>query len=254
MTTLASDKPRGFHEGDFVDLPVIASDIIYQGAAVGDNASGYMRPLVSGDPFRGFADFGVDNASGSAGDKTVRLRHKGLITCTISGVAITDVGRPVYATDDDTFVLAGAGSYIGRVWAYVASNTAIVAFDTSRPERDIVMPIALQLAGITGNGDVVTTFTPRFWGRIKSLDFFVTTVVSTAAKAATLNLEIGTTNVTGGAVALTSANCTPLGAKVAGSAVTAANVFGPTDTISLEAASVTAFAEGAGTLLVRLGA
>ncbi len=254
MTTLAADKPRSFHVGEFLDLPVIASDRIYQGAAVGDNGSGYMRPLQSGDPFRGFADFGVDNSSGSAGDKDVRLRQKGLATLSISGVAITDVGRPVYATDDDTFVLTGAGTKVGRVAAYVSSGVALVEFDARGLEEAVkewVIPISL--ATITGAGDVLSAHTPGHWGRVLSLDFFVGTPVTTAAKLATLNAEIGATNLTGGTVALTSANCTPLGAKVAGAAVTAANVFGPSDTISIEAASVTAFAEGDGALIVRLG-
>lgn len=253
MTTLAADKPRSMHFGDKLNLPAIAADIIYQGAAVGDNASGYMRPLVSGDPFRGFAQIKVDNSAGAAGDKDVELMQRGLVTLPISGVALTDVGRPVYASDDDTFVLTGLGSYVGKVYAYVSSGFAIVEFDTARPEQVVILPLALQLVGITGNVDVMTGFVPGCWGRIKALDFVVTKVVSTGSKAATLNAEIGTTNVTGGAVALTSANCTPLGAKIAGSAVTAENVFGPSDAVSIEASSVTAFSEGDGILMVTLG-
>lgn len=116
----------------------------------------------------------------------------------------------------------------------------------------MVLGFHINLADITGAGDVVTTFTPGFHGQIDSVDFIVGTPVTTAAKAATLNLEIGTTNVTGGAVALTSAAATPLGAEIAGSAVTALNTFDSDDTISVEAASVTAFAEGDGMLLVTL--
>jgi hypothetical protein len=113
-----------------------------------------------------------------------------------------------------------------------------------------IITIPITLAQITGAGDVLTNFTPGFAGKILRVAFAVSTVVTTAAKAVTLNLEIGTTNVTGGAVALTSANCTPLGAVVAGSAITAANAFTASDTISVEAASVTAFSEGAGYLLI----
>lgn len=45
MTTLASDKARDYYQGDFHEFPVVAADIIYKGAAVGDNGSGYARPL-----------------------------------------------------------------------------------------------------------------------------------------------------------------------------------------------------------------
>mgnify|MGYP007073182467 CR=1 FL=1 len=112
--------------------------------------------------------------------------------------------------------------------------------------------IPVDLNSISGAGDVLTTWTPGHRGKILDMDFAVSKPVTTAAKAATLNAEIGTTNLTGGAIALTSANCTPLGAIVAGSAITADNVFGASDTVSIEAASVTQFSEGQGFVLMRI--
>ncbi len=253
MTTLSADKSRDFVLGEHNHLPVIAADIIYEGAAVGVTGSGYARPLVSGDPFRGFALQKVDNDAGAAGDKNVWVRQKGRAVLAISGLALTDVGRPVFASDDDTFTLTGLGTYIGHVVRWIASGSGEVEFDATKVEDEIVVSLPVQLAAITGNGDVVTEYTPGFAGRVKKMDFVVTTPATTASKAAALNAEIGTTNVTGGVVSLTTANCTPLGAKVLGTAVTAANAFTATDTISIEAASVTAFAEGQGNLLLVLG-
>lgn len=133
MTTLAADSPRVYELGEHNDLPVIASDIIYEGAAVGDNGSGYARPLVAADPFRGFATAKVDNASGSAGDKYVRVRQKGQIQLAISSLAITDVGKAVYASDDDTFTLtASTNSFVGRVKRWVSTGVGIVEFDASK--------------------------------------------------------------------------------------------------------------------------
>ena len=111
--------------------------------------------------------------------------------------------------------------------------------------------IPIILAGVTA-ADVLTNYTPGYKFKLLSATFAVTVPVTTAAKAATLNLEIDTTNVTGGEVALTSANCTPLGALVAGAAITAANTGSATATISVEAASVTAFIEGQGILLLKI--
>ena len=106
MTTLAVDVPRGFSLGDLDEYPVIAADIIYEGAAVGENASGYARPLVAADPFLGFAMEQVDNAAGSAGDKRVRVLVRGAVTLPISGLAMTAYDHPpVYASDDNTFNL-----------------------------------------------------------------------------------------------------------------------------------------------------
>jgi len=114
----------------------------------------------------------------------------------------------------------------------------------------VVIPIILSKVA---NGYILTSYTPGFHGRIKALDFAVSDPATTAAKAATLNAEIGTTNLTGGTVALTSANCTPLGAIVAGAAITAGAAFDRDDTISIEASGVTAFVEGQGYLLIKLG-
>jgi len=116
----------------------------------------------------------------------------------------------------------------------------------------MLLTLPITLASITGAGDVVTEIRPGVDGTIENVEFVVTVPVTTGSKAATLNLEIDTTNVTGGTVALTSAACTPLGAVVAGAAITAENRLYRKSKLSVEAASVTAFAEGAGYLLVRI--
>lgn len=114
------------------------------------------------------------------------------------------------------------------------------------------IPIHITLAQIAGAGDVLTNYTPGYKFKLLSVSAAVDKVVTTGAKAASLNLEIGAVDVTGGVVALTSANCTPLGALVAGSAITAANTGSSSDTISIEAASVTAFVEGEVILLIKI--
>lgn len=132
MTTLAKDAPRDFFQGDFHDFPVIATDIIYGGAAVGDNGSGYARPLVAGDPFRGFADYKADNSTGAAGDIYVRCRTKGRIRLPISALAITDVGKDVYASDDDTFTLTqGTNTRIGFVAAWIETGYGVIEFQAT---------------------------------------------------------------------------------------------------------------------------
>ena len=114
----------------------------------------------------------------------------------------------------------------------------------------IVIPVP-ALATLA-DGDILTTYTPGYKFKILSLSFAVHTAVTTGSKASTLNIEIGTTNTTGGSLALTSAACTPIGKVVAASAITAANTGSKTDTISIEAASTTTFIEGGGYLLIKL--
>lgn len=133
MATLPADKARQYLPGDQEDYPVIASDIIYEGAAVGENASGYARPLEAGDVFLGFAVETADNAAGSAGDIRVRCRTKGRIRLPVASLAITANDRPaVYASDDDTFTLtATSNSLIGYVSKFVSSGLGDVEFDAA---------------------------------------------------------------------------------------------------------------------------
>lgn len=77
--------------------------------------------------------------------------------------------------------------------------------------------------------------------------FRVGVAVTTGAKAATLTVQVNGVAVTGGVMALTSANCTPCGAAVAATAITAANGSGAVgQTVEVAVSSVTAFVEGSG--------
>lgn len=127
MTTLAADKPRAVEHGRINSLPVIAADIIYEGAMVGDNASGFARPLVAGDPFRGVALRKVDNTLGAAGDKRVEVDTDCYLELPITSLAITDVGKQVFASDDDTFTLTQTtNTCIGYVHRWVSTGIGII--------------------------------------------------------------------------------------------------------------------------------
>jgi hypothetical protein len=138
MTTLAANKPRAYEGAPLRitenAIPMIAADIIYEGAAVGIvAASGHARPLVAGDKFRGFACRKVDNAGGGAAALSVDLYEVGHVQLPVTGAVITDVGQPVYAADDDTFQFSPVGAtFIGYVHRFVSAGVAIVAFDVSR--------------------------------------------------------------------------------------------------------------------------
>lgn len=136
MTTLASDSIRVSEIGSRNDYPVVASDIIYEGAAVGIvDASGHARPLTSSDRFVGFAAKQTDNSAGAAAAKNVHVIEDGKIQLSISGAVITDVGQPVYATDDDTFVfLPTGGVFIGYVHRFVSAGVVVVAFNYRWPD------------------------------------------------------------------------------------------------------------------------
>jgi hypothetical protein len=130
MATLTEDTPRDYQVGDKEDYPVIASDIIYEGAAVGENASGYARPLVAGDVFLGFAESKADNSNGAAGAVNVTVKKRGNIVLNVGSLAITDNDRvAVYASDDNTFTKTStSNSKIGYVSRFIEAGKGVVEF------------------------------------------------------------------------------------------------------------------------------
>lgn len=130
---LTEDAPLTLEHGDIGELPVVASDIIYEGSAVGDNASGYARPLVAADPFLGMAERKADNSAGAAGDKNVRVIERGKVVVSVTGVTgVGDVGTLVYASDENTFTLTLTGNtLIGKIVRFISGTQVVVAFKSS---------------------------------------------------------------------------------------------------------------------------
>ena len=154
MTTLATDKQRITEVPDYNDLPVIQSDIIYEGAAVGDNGTNVFRPLVAGDRFAGFAEANVDNSSGATADKNVRVRTRGRVQLPITNIDSTDLGKAVFASDDDTFTLTqSTNSHIGKAVRFVATGTVMVAFDADNPPPGLVTELT-DSSGGTANDTI----------------------------------------------------------------------------------------------------
>lgn len=133
MTTLAANKQRPVELGDLNDIPVIASDIIYEGAAVGIvAASGHARPLTTADRFVGFATAKADNSAGAAAAIYVNVLTRGEIQLAVTGALITDLKQPVYAADDDSFQFSPTGGvFVGFVKRFVSSGVVVVEFDAN---------------------------------------------------------------------------------------------------------------------------
>jgi hypothetical protein len=181
MTTLAANKPRAFELGRGNTLPDIASDIIYEGAAVGlVDATGHARPLNAADRFAGFAERKADNSAGAAAAINVDVIKSGEIQLAVTGAVITDVGQPVYATDDDTFVfLPTGGVFIGFVKRFVSSGVVVVEFNAG---------VLQDPYGDTVRNTISATYTTDIEDTGKTLfvdtDAFVITLLTYAAATA----------------------------------------------------------------------
>lgn len=119
-----------FASSELIDLPVDDNVKVYKGAYVGRNrTSGLARPLQLGDEFLGVAYRTADNtvAGHAAGGIDARLFQQADVVDVLSGVALGDIGKEVYALDDSTLTLLSTGtSRIGRVVAVPSSGYARV--------------------------------------------------------------------------------------------------------------------------------
>lgn len=122
---------RRYELGDVNELPVKASTLVQEGNAIGV-ASGYARHLTTADLFAGFAEATRDNQTGQNGDINVRVRKRGSVVLAVTAAAITDFGKPVFASGSNTFTFTeGSNVYIGKVSRWVATGFVLVDYDAN---------------------------------------------------------------------------------------------------------------------------
>ncbi len=119
-------------------IPVAANTVIYAGALVG-LAAGYASPC--GDDasgiFMGVAIEAVDNNPGNAGAQSIKVAREGKHRLKATGLTQADVGKLVYAVDDNSVALVATttndvcvGQLVeidvesGYVWVDIARRTA----------------------------------------------------------------------------------------------------------------------------------
>lgn len=182
----------------------------------------------------------------------VRLSTK---NCSVAGVPVPGsriTALNHFAETDTINVVAGSTTAFVEGKGYlvldlVPSTTAVASRVDFIGGGLAIVRWNVSLASVADG--TVEAITPGIAGTIKHVRAIVTTAVTTAAKASTLNLDIGGTNVTNGTVALTSAAATPAGKVIDNaSAPSANNALAIGDTLTLEASSTTAFVEGAVTV------
>ena len=117
-------------------VPLKASSTIYEGSAIGDDASGFGRALVAGDPFMGFAVQG-DVGGAADGDEETPVLVEGIIRANIAGITEANLGDTVYMSSDNDFTLtAGGNSAIGKIDRVISTTVAEVFFQSdSRASR-----------------------------------------------------------------------------------------------------------------------
>lgn len=178
-------------------------------------------------------------------------------------IAAANRGGPCYLVDDQTVALTDSNasrSLAGTVIAVDSSLGVLVELGVSTLDAPQYAPqfpqfmYSINIPSLAALANAQSyKFTPGIAGRLLKTQFMVSTAVTTAAKAATLTPKIATVAPTGGVISLTSANCTPIGAEVDGTAITAGNTFTAAQQLSVDVSGVTAFVEGAGQIVLTFG-
>lgn len=134
-------------------LGVGAAKNVFKGALVGLSSAGYAQPLVAGDPFVGVAYEQIDNSGGANGAATVRVYTVGDFGFPLAGATVAHIGRPVFASADDTLTFTGAGnSYVGTVQEVPAAGEIILRID---PQRMRIKTIVHNVEDVGAGGDIV---------------------------------------------------------------------------------------------------
>lgn len=269
MTALAAATNLKTSERGKTDTFVVKnSQALYHGGLVGLDANGVLVPwddtavtnrfLGIFDAFEPALTSGAATTTGNTSATPavrgrVRTGGETLRGVDVAGVtARANIGEPVYGTTDNhtdlTLTPTAFVKPIGRLVDFRSTSDMDVKLFTPDEYHaygsHAILSFPILLATIA-DGDLLTTITPGVRGRIVKWWAAATAAASTASKASTLNLEVGTTDATGGTLALTTAGLNALGKVVAqGAAFTAGTAFGAADTLSIEAASTTTFIEG----------
>ena len=160
MSLTANREVDHYIDQELRSFQVTASEHIHKGALVGLTADGYARGLVGGDAFAGIAYEEIDNSAGAAGDLAVRVYTLGDFGLTLLGVMQADVGRPVFASDDETLTLVGFDhSYLGVVQDVPASNEIILRLD---PLRRMVKTVTHAVADLAAGADIAARAVHHF--------------------------------------------------------------------------------------------
>lgn len=164
-----------------------------------------------------------------------------------------------------TVITSGAGvSPSGTQPALSASlpnaltdNTTGTASDTLAAGvgvQTLTIPLSSLATGLSTSAiDLLTDYVPGYAFKLLSFDFITTIVGAGGGASQVFNLEIGSTNVTGGVLTVTLASTATIGAQTNGTAITAANVGTAANAISIEmAAGGTVFSSGAGYFVIKI--
>tara|TARA_R110002072_G_scaffold35076_2_gene104164 strand:- start:18066 stop:18920 length:855 start_codon:yes stop_codon:yes gene_type:complete len=214
-------------------------------AANYEDEAGMIFGGVAANP--GGLSSAAGDSSGTPPPKVgVSLVPEILKAVTVAGAsAITDQWKPVFATDNATLTLtrpADDAEAVGVIARWITSTSCdVLLFGLPHHLRKVgereFFPLGTYDNTDLNDGDILTGLVMPFAGKFISLHGAVETPFTGASGTATVNLEIGGTNLTGGTLVVSTAAGGTAGTILDAAAITDANVFHDGDVVDVEVAS-----------------
>jgi len=259
MAALSTDTPRTTATILGTQAQVVNADTAYSGgvAAVCTTQHATSGSRGRTEPFSGAVGqlvAGLYSRATRLGDTSaspptatsISIEDQRVEYLAVTGLAgtVADNFKLVYASTDNDFTLtrpsAPNGNPVGIVVQFRTSTTCDIIL------YGLVTQTVLSLAGGTRkvwclgpvvnyratSGNVMTSIIAPCHGRILAVSTQCVNINTDVDVSSTVNLEIAGTNVTGGVITLAFGDAA--GAKVAGTAVTAENIFHEGDAIDVE--------------------
>jgi len=124
-TTVAKDTQHQI--GNIIAYPMLTNTSLVEGAAVMTNAAGYLVNAADTASciFAGIVDKSISNNPGASGAKKARVRANGIHDFVTAGLTQADVGKKVYAVDNQTVALAATTTndvLVGQIVEFISAT------------------------------------------------------------------------------------------------------------------------------------
>ncbi len=147
MPLTANTEVDHYIDQELRAFQIAAAKHLYKGSLVGLSATGFAQPLTASDKCIGIAYEEMDNTSGADGALSLRVYTIGDFGHTLTDATIADIGRPVFASADDTLTFtATANAYVGLAQDVISTGEIILRLDTTHRQIKTVVHTVENLA------------------------------------------------------------------------------------------------------------
>jgi len=210
MTALATGRNTPYRLPGLLSGALAASVVVFAGAIVMRNASGYLTKGATGLNLVGAGVAEEAKTGGaSAGDETIRYRadvHRLANSASTDEITIADIGKVCFCVDDQTVAKtsgSGTRSPVGFV-ADVDSLGVWVEFDEAKLRTWVAQRkriVQLRLTTIAGSGSPAYRVISPFSGLVTRIQSIIELALTSAD--ATLTAAIAGTGITNGVITVT---------------------------------------------------